>query len=397
MRSLLSATRQPPLQPDDKGRVLESASFRDLRLVATSIGIATVVALVLVGAYAVRLVGWSFTLQMTWAVGIWCAAMLLGFLFGIPKVLQGQNGPTPPPPATSAPGSESGAASASTSASVAIAYRQRVNTNLEDISDWLTKIIVGVTLVQLKQLPAQFNALADQIVGNVTSPGNHRGFGLAMIVAFATLGFLFGYLVTRLYIQGALFRAERGLDGAEDEERERRRQVAETSSALLSQITELIAGAGAQGAQVAPGPPPDDVRETLARLSNQYKDIQIGDWRERLDAKNALAAKLFAYAAANAVSRDWLASQGDEVLILALAGAVQAAPTAEDATRLLRAAPRVTRKHVQYWIVLALSRLIELGLLSRDERAQVTSMLDQYNQTADDSLKRLIASVRKQL
>jgi hypothetical protein len=371
---------------------------RDLRLVAYSIVGATVLALLLVGGYAFRLVGWSLTLQMTWAIGIWCAAVVLGFLFGIPKVLQGQNAAAVAP-ATNPPGGTVAAATPATpnAVSEAPAYRQRVNTNLEEISDWLTKIIVGVTLVQLKQLPPQLSVLADQIVANITTPGRNRGFGLAIIVTFSALGFLFGYLVTRLYVQGALFRAERNLDGAENAERERQSRLAETSAALLTQVTALVGGVGTQASEAGASVPPDNVRDELGRLSNAYKDIQNADLQERTKAKSELAAKLSAFAVANGVSRDWLASQGDEVLVLALAGAVQAAPTPDDAARLLSAGPRVTRKHVQYWIVLALSRLLERGLVTKGDRERVAALLDQYGQTADDSLARLIASVRKQL
>jgi len=52
------------------------------------------------------------------------AGFLAGFLFGIPKVLQGDR--------TAATKTSKGRTP----------YRQRVNTNLEEISDWLTKIIV---------------------------------------------------------------------------------------------------------------------------------------------------------------------------------------------------------------------------------------------------------------
>ena len=56
-----------------------------------------------------------------------------------------------------------------------------VNTNLEQVSDWLAKIIVGVTLPQLTVLPEWLGKVA---------------------------GFLAGYLMTRLYLASALKRAE---------------------------------------------------------------------------------------------------------------------------------------------------------------------------------------------
>jgi hypothetical protein len=97
------------------------------------------------------------------------------------------------------------------------------------------------------------------------------------------------------------------------------------------------------------------------------------------------------------VSRDWLAAQGDEAMVLALAGAVQASPTPEDAARLLLAGPRVTRKHVQYWIVLALERLLERNMVTSEQRQEIRSLLDLYDRTADDVLRRLLNTVRGRL
>jgi hypothetical protein len=73
------------------------------------------------------------------AVAAACVGGLLGFLFGIPKLLQG------PLPASEKTG-ETGAAN--------IAPMPRrflgTNTSLEEISDWLTKIIIGLGLVQFQ-------------------------------------------------------------------------------------------------------------------------------------------------------------------------------------------------------------------------------------------------------
>ncbi len=72
-----------------------------------------------------------------WALAYCAAGFLVGFLFGIPRVLQGED---------VLPGQQP-------------EYRQRVNTNLEQISDWLTKIIVGLGLVELRQCRITFTRL----------------------------------------------------------------------------------------------------------------------------------------------------------------------------------------------------------------------------------------------
>src|SRR6185503_1210276 len=133
-------------------------SFDDLRLVAKAIGISTAVASLFTAWYSIRLAGWSFALQIVWAVGLWCLAVAIGFLFAIPKVLQGPSAPPTPVPAVPGGG---GAPTPAAPPPAPPGYSQRVNTNLEEISDWLTKIIVGVTLVELKQLPPPLYTLAD--------------------------------------------------------------------------------------------------------------------------------------------------------------------------------------------------------------------------------------------
>jgi hypothetical protein len=118
--------------------------------------------------------------------------VLIGFLFGIPRTLQ-QSGLT---------------ALGSTPASSAPVQTLGVNTNLEQISDWLTKIIVGVGLVQLTQFPASFQRLANYFSTAFGSsvPG---AIVAGIILYFGIFGFLLGYLWTRLYLTGEFSRAER--------------------------------------------------------------------------------------------------------------------------------------------------------------------------------------------
>ena len=121
-------------------------AFRDLRWRRPALGAFSLVALVLTWSYGYALVGLRFQPQTLWAIGIWSAGAAIGFL-AIPRVLQGR----PVPGATNAQAPASSGSSAPSPA--APVYEQRVNTNLEEISDWLTKIIIGMTLVELKQIP----------------------------------------------------------------------------------------------------------------------------------------------------------------------------------------------------------------------------------------------------
>ncbi len=104
---------------------------------------------------------------------------VVGFLFGIPLT------------------SKQRAAGASDS-------QYEPNTNLEQVSDWLTKIIVGVGLVQVgRALPA-----LTRLAKSLSEPlgGNPYGgaFGLGLTIFYALLGFLFLYLWSRTDFQREL-------------------------------------------------------------------------------------------------------------------------------------------------------------------------------------------------
>src|SRR6267378_5479414 len=82
------------------------------------------------------------------AIAFGSVGCLVGFLFGIPRTLQSDS---------LAPTNVSGGGKSNAQTS---GYRQAVNTNLEQISDWLTKILVGVGLTQLQQIPTKLTGLA---------------------------------------------------------------------------------------------------------------------------------------------------------------------------------------------------------------------------------------------
>lgn len=123
---------------------------------------------------------------------------LIGFLFGVPKEKNSgtsQNGVT-----TQNQG-----------------YGAQANTNLEQISDWLTKIIVGVGLTQLNSIPdllkraAKFfaNSFQDCPPSTSASPtgtllfASYQSVVMALILLGLTTGFLAGFLFTRLYLTKA--------------------------------------------------------------------------------------------------------------------------------------------------------------------------------------------------
>jgi len=110
---------------------------------------------------------------------------LFGILFGIPKVNKNYH-----------PSDDYGAK-----------VKYETNTNLEDISDWLTKIIVGATLTQVSKISSMFIWIADYVIKS----GNFKpdyGFGkpivISIIIYFLISGFIISYFYIRLYLADLL-------------------------------------------------------------------------------------------------------------------------------------------------------------------------------------------------
>jgi len=312
-----------------------------------------------------------------WALALAVVGGLVGFLFGIPKVLQaGRPQALPTAAAASGPAADGGSTG----------YEQRVNTNLEDISDWLTKIVVGLGLVNLKTIVPQLDGLAAR-VGRSLNGGaeGHESFGLALVLFFIIGGFLFTYLLTRLYLQGALVRAERGLSS---EMLQLRHEL--TSAETAKQVLQATAEAQQRSTTGSGGGAPID--DELRELARQYMTVSVADYGQRLAAKNQLAAAMYRHVVEKGISRDALAAAEDEGLSMALATAAHAAPSAGDFDRLMRIAPGVTRLHVKYRIVLALEEMFRRRLCSASDKSQALAMLRSFQKDADPPLERAIQS-----
>lgn len=366
--------------------------FADLTRVTVFFGIAVATALSITIWYAVMFNGLKFGGVVLWALAAFSAGAGLGFLFGIPKVLQQER-----PPAQSqvpAAGASGSAPSGGSGTSQSLAYRQRVNTNLEEISDWLTKIIVGVSLIQLNSGPDYLRRIGDLIGASIIDSTPHRGFGVSLVLFYTTAGFLYGYLATRLYIQGALARAERGIEqDSQRAEQELRTQLGRTDQ----QTEEALEKTAAAPAGMDREAPTGEIDDHLRALANEYLNVRISDYGERVRDKNRRAAEMGAYVIKRGIDRNKLAEETNEGLLLALAAAVQGAAELADTNRLIRAAHRVSRLHVQYRFLLAFARLLDLGYVSDEQRAAIRTILDLFETRADDSLRQAIIGLRRKL
>jgi hypothetical protein len=111
--------------------------------------------------------------------GAWMSGATLGFLFGVPRY-------------KSADGTSAVAAAPQAPAAQAV-MAFTPNTNLEQISDWLTKIIVGATLVQLVPIIQAFGGLCQWIAIQMQQPPAAI-FAGGILIFFFFAGFMWGYL-----------------------------------------------------------------------------------------------------------------------------------------------------------------------------------------------------------
>jgi len=174
------------------------------------------------------------------------AGGLVGFLFGIPRTVQ-------------------------TAAAAGDQPQYQGNTNLEQVSDWLTKILVGVGLVQLgRALPALAN-LADSLKRPLGDTPSSGAFGLAIALAFSGLGFLYLYLWSRLRFAGELRDAD--LINAQIDIQEEKKTTA------LIVVNHQLAQGGTEASQ-------NDLDETLIKapdstrilVFNQAERIRHDNW-----------------------------------------------------------------------------------------------------------------------
>lgn len=143
-----------------------------------------------------RLIG----IALLYAGAFFAVGALVGLLFGVPRSLQEKASPS----GGSAGGTGAAAQPAAAKGNDA-SDRFRDNTNLEEISDWLTKIIVGLGLANLAKIPDELRGLA-RYFADFCGTDNCESAAMAMVIYFFVCGFFLGYLMTRLYLTGAFAR-----------------------------------------------------------------------------------------------------------------------------------------------------------------------------------------------
>jgi hypothetical protein len=116
----------------------------------------------------------AFGLFVLTAGATFLLGALLGFMFAIPKLSEAKT--------------EGGK------------HVYRANTNLEQISDWLTKILLGAGLTQSDKIASKVHSISESMAKEMTLIGHEAMFTSALIVFYTICGFLNGYLVTRIVL-----------------------------------------------------------------------------------------------------------------------------------------------------------------------------------------------------
>jgi hypothetical protein len=235
----------------------------------TTLTLSLIVGFIVVWVYGSGQPQFNLGIAILLAGGCVMLGGLLGFLFGIPRALRLRERPD-----------TGGQGAQKDEAGNRPAYRP--NTNLEEVSDWLTKILVGVGLTQLNAIPAKvvaFGVYFGKPLGGDDVTGER--FAAAVLLYFSVTGFLLGYLWTRLFLGSALARADedafarakRKLDAVQLQAR-----FDQTALALVGQQLQPRGGA-------APPVSLEELRQAIGKASETVR-IQILYQSEGLRREN---------------------------------------------------------------------------------------------------------------
>ncbi len=229
------------------------------------------------------LAGGVSLIVVTAATAVGC---LLGFLFGIPRSLQGNR----TQPGDNRPSAQGSVEQPRDAASVARSFMN--NTSLEEISDWLTKIIIGLGLVQFQLLieylykcalyASSFVAAqpipAADLAKLVYDPRVASPFFFSLIIASLIAGCLFAYLETRTRLMLLFIDAE-----VANKEYNRERQLAANASEVpvsvpQQQTSPTADQKGQPAAPIAVSPTADDVALLKVRLEDLKTTKEMTGW-----------------------------------------------------------------------------------------------------------------------
>lgn len=173
LQRLVDAARFGSFLSGDARKELHALSLMAIVLLAIGLSVGFL-AVIMYAFWAAATHTAAFT-AIFLALGALVIGVLVGVLFGLPR-------------AGTLSRSETTAGGGS---------RYIANTNLEDVSDWLTKILVGIGLVQLREIADAIGRLGSLLAEDLGGAHN-RSLALTLLLYFSVIGFLIGYLWARV-------------------------------------------------------------------------------------------------------------------------------------------------------------------------------------------------------
>ena len=150
---------------------------------------------ILIYSLSARSVAMALSVGLMTACAASMSGVLVGFIFGVPFTRDA------PPPAAKPDNKEAPGSGAQSQSTAAQPSYYKANTSLEQISDWLAKMLVGVGLVEIKAIPPHLQSLARYIALGLGGEGAAETLSLAILIYFPVCGFLFGFLWARIYLR----------------------------------------------------------------------------------------------------------------------------------------------------------------------------------------------------
>jgi hypothetical protein len=185
---------QAASQQNSRRSLMEVALGSDLRLALSWQLLAFVIAAVSINVsiiiYGVaapasvrlRVIG----MLLVFGITALAAGGLVGFLFGVPRN-------------RTSTGSDSSTAT-NVPARTDATGQALPNTNLEQISDWLTKVLVGVSLAQIGNIGSGASRLFQAMARGLGAGESDVAFVGALVIYSAAIGFMAGWLTASVWI-----------------------------------------------------------------------------------------------------------------------------------------------------------------------------------------------------
>jgi hypothetical protein len=310
-----------------------------------------------------------------WAMACFAVGALVGFLFGLPKACAAHDDPD---------------------------AEVITNTNLEKVSDWLTALIVALGLVQLAKIPGFLRDAASYLTSGQAPPAQDLApFAMGLIVYFTVVGFLFGYLSTRLVVQPVLSHATHWFQATTA-----RVKFLESIGMIRGELVQylLMEDLSAQPSALLPGhraQPAVEMQHVgmsqLAELAQQFDAAPVGVHGD-ITRDNKYAAKMLYIILKYNIAKDELLARTDgdaaEGWTLALVVRVLMSSEQQDVDHLLGVAPKASKEYVRYRIVLAFGEFVRSAFTSSGQEGQMCRIMQDYQAGAHQAFKDLMDETR---